>query len=109
MPMYDFVDVESGEAEELFFPVDERPAVGETVRNGGRTLRRVMSAAVQVAVQRDIHFTAWSLEPNTPGFARYNAQGQPLVSSKQEIREALRINRDLGTDLAYGDGLSAVE
>lgn len=109
MPHYDFEDVATGEAVELFFSMSDAPRVGEVVRRDGRRLRRVWSVNNPVLARREVSFKAWSLDPWTPGFDRYDTDGQPLVSGKRELRRGLDGARRAGVDLAYGDGGTAVD
>jgi hypothetical protein len=107
MPHYDFED-EQGEQHELWYSMADAPRVGEVIEHGGKKLTRVWSHP-RAVVRRDIEFKGWSLDPWTPGFDRYDTDGQPLISGRRELQRGIDGARRAGIDLAYGDGWSGTD
>ena len=85
MPEYDFVGP-NGEEVVAFFPVSDRPALGETVEIDGVPCTRVASP-LQGCVVADRHFVSHSLPRNHPDAAKKDTQGRPVFTSRRDVRE----------------------
>ena len=76
MPLYEFVNVETGEPAEVFFERMEGrkgpPSIGEMIP--GSKLRRVASMPVKPVV-REICFKAYSQRPYASGAPHYDKDG----------------------------------
>ena len=89
MPIYLFVDVESGETEDLFFNSDQAPSIGDEVQQGDKTLRRVPSFVLDTAgIARKTHkypYVSRALPRNIRG-CEVNKKGQPIIKSQAHER-----------------------
>jgi hypothetical protein len=89
MPIYLFKDVETGETEDLFFNSDHAPSIGEEIRHGDKTLRRMPSFVLDTAgIARKTHkypYVSRSLPRNIRG-CEVNKKGQPIIKSQAHER-----------------------
>lgn len=115
MPIYEFVDLESGAPAEAYFPMAEAPEIGSEVDVGGRRMRRVVSLNFQTSAKPTFYLPgAPSLprarwdghkwlppqdEPWHPPTQKYDAKGRPVFESLKSREEFLA--RGEGT-YAYG-------
>jgi hypothetical protein len=98
MPEYEFEDVETGEAVDLFFHMREAPEIGSVVTVAGQRLRRVPSREkIQAHVERT-EFKCYSQPPWTPGADHYDEMGHPCFDKK---RDAIEFGKKNG--LTYGE------
>ena len=99
MPMYSFKDAETEEVFEYYYPIDDRPCIGDILERDGRTLVRIIDTPC-VAPVRDYCFTARSLPRWDPAAPRCNEQGQPMFGSKKEVTEYVASQEG---DMTYGE------
>ena len=106
MPHYDFEDEKTGERVELFFMMSEAPAWGEVIEHEGRKLKRIVTPVEHASVDREVYFKCWRVSGDEAKGARHYdpADGCPVFTSKQEVRDFLRVQG--GT---YGDGRTKIE
>lgn len=89
MPLYEYIDEDTGEAVELFLHVDECDDIGAIRQENGRRLRRVFS---NVAAQIDNGFVSRQVNKWHPDVKRHTKEGWAAFNNRNEAREFIRRN-----------------
>ncbi len=96
MPMYEFKDDDHGTLEEVFFPMDKVPSIGQVIKaEDGRMIRRVFSGGIRGEAITHQHgkypYLSHSHTPWMPGCetAKDPRSGKlkPIIQSRQHERE----------------------
>ena len=89
MPIYEFVNVETGDKEDVFFHSSNAPSIGDQIEHEGRMLRRAPSFILDSAgIARKTHkypYVSRSL-PRNLGGCDCNSKGQPVIKSQAHER-----------------------
>lgn len=89
MPLYEYIDEDTGEAVELFLHVDECDDIGAIRQENGRRLRRVFS---NVAAQIDNGFVSRQVHRFHPAVKHHTKEGFAAFNNRQEAREFIARN-----------------
>ena len=89
MPIYEFVNVETGDKEDVLFHSSNAPSIGDQIEHEGRMLRRAPSFILDSAgIARKTHkypYVSRSLPRNIQG-CECNKDGQPIIRSQAQER-----------------------
>lgn len=88
MPLYDFEDVDTGEAAEVFYMIADRPDLGAVIQHEGRKLRRVLIPP-HLAPVRDFEFVSNALPRENVRNPKWpcDAKGRPRFRGKKDVAE----------------------
>lgn len=87
--IYQFVDEATGEPVELNLPMGSAPCIGETTRQGGRVLRRVVTAP-RIAVDKGC--VSWQVERWHPDVKQHTKDGLAVFPNREAAKEFIRKN-----------------
>ena len=89
MPIYEFVNVETGDKEDVFFHSSNAPSIGDQIEHEGRTLRRspsfILDSAVIARKTHQYPYVSRTLPRNIRG-CEVNKMGQPIIKSQAHER-----------------------
>jgi hypothetical protein len=89
MPIYEFINVDTGNKKDVFFNSSSAPRIGEEIEYEGGTFRRVPSFHLDSAgISRKTHkypYVSRSLPRNIQG-CEVNKKGQPIIKSQAHER-----------------------
>jgi hypothetical protein len=88
MPLYPFLDEQSGDYVEVLMDMSKVPGIGSTMRHEGRTLRRLPSMP-QAPVMKDFKAYLASQKPWAPGADEYDKGGTPICHSRKSLQRFL--------------------
>lgn len=96
MPIYEYMDVNTGEIIELFKPVSKCDSIGSEIHHDGRTLRRLVgdsqiSAGVETVVQK-YPYTSLQHCRRMEGAGAYTKDGKPIITSRRNEREFMAMH-----------------
>lgn len=99
MPLYEYIDEDTGEHVELFLHHDDCDDIGAIRQENGRRLRRVLST---IAASVDNGFVSRQPQKWHPDAQRHTKEGWCAFNSRQEAREfSKRNNQRAGADLDF--------
>lgn len=100
MPMYSYINDDTGEMVEVFHHMKDAPPSGHAITRGGRQFRKVVDGVqVSAGVATVVHkfpYESISSCVNAPGAGAYRKDGTPIITSQRNRREFLARNRDDG-------------
>ncbi len=89
MPIYEFVNVDTGDKKDIFFHSSDAPSIGEEVCQDGQSYKRIPSFHLDHAgIARKTHkypYVSKSLPRNLSG-CELNSHGQPIIKSQAHER-----------------------
>ena len=91
MPMYEFVNVDTGDKRDFFYRMDNAPCIGEIVEHSGAQWRRVVNFQVDAGMEAKVHgypYVSSSLPRNLKG-CDTTRQGKPIITSRNQEREIM--------------------
>jgi len=91
MPVYEFVNVETGEPREFHYQMSAAPIIGEIIKKNGAEYRRVASFQLDAGMEAKVHgypYVSNSLPRNLEG-CDTNRQGKPLITSRRHEKEIM--------------------
>ena len=103
MPLYEYIDEDTGETVELFLHHDECDDIGQIRREGDRRLRRIFS---QVATNIDNGFVSRQVHKWHPDVKNHTKDGWAAFNNRREAREFIARNNGRGnsaTDWSLDD------
>ena len=88
MPEYPFMDVETGDPVDEFFPIADAPEIGSVVEVEGRKLKRLVSRMSKPKIT-NYAFKGYSLPREDPKNPKWpcDATGVPLFESRAQVKE----------------------
>lgn len=99
MPMYEFVEVDTGDKRDFFYRMDSAPCIGEIVEHSGKQYKRVVNFQLDAGMEAKVHgypYVSSSLPRNLEG-CDTNRQGKPVITSRNHERD-LMSRHNLGRD-----------